>query len=147
MAATGVSIEDLVVLVVRRELRVFFSDILKLLRSPLDNPIEVPITNDQTSSYQLVDDTVNDDNILPSVERSQSSISDVGQNSRTSFLNRMRRCGHTEKAGLVFGNFLERVHGGDEAKLNDAVEFWGKAFDDVNVGRMLERLIGGRLLR
>lgn len=96
----------------------------------------------ETVQSQLVDETVNEDELLkggqsisltdsktlPSAERSQSStVRDV----------------EAKRADLVFGHFLERIHGGDEAKLNAAVEFWEKALGDQKVMRMLERCIVG----
>ena len=114
-------LKDLVGLAVRKELQRFLSEIAKLLQSrPDDNPTEVQIANVQHSSY---------------CDKNEQSVSFTN-----SKLPRVLNNAETKKVKLIFGDFLEHVHGGDEEKLNDAVDFWSKALNHVNVGRTIERL-------
>lgn len=114
-------IVDLVRLAIRKELQGFLSEMAKLLRSrPDDNPTEVPIANVQHSSHY--------DKGEQSVGLINSKLPCVLNNAEA------------KRVKLIFGDFLERVHNRDEEKLKGAVDFWNKALNNVNVGRVMERL-------
>lgn len=136
------AIKDSIVLVMRQELQAFLLEMTKLLELRINADLtETPIINDKhlpdydtpdITNVVLVEHSVNEnENTLVN-----SKLPSVVERSQPSKLSNAE----TKKVKLIFGDFLERVHGSDEGKLNDAVDFWEKALNHVNVGRTMERL-------